>query len=179
MEPFSERLASFWNDLVTRQGRWFRCTYGATDATETVVLVSHGAAISALMNQVLVPGRYCLVPPTVVPSRFWNCSITEILVPVMHTLASPSSSTAPGDLSRQANWSIRHSPGRTRLAIPPRPPTPTEAAGYGQIGRSVGSKASSVGARARSVGQQDCQRVRERSSGQKAAGSGFHQGARW
>lgn len=103
MEPFSERLASFWNDLVTRTAP----SEGPTEATETVVLVSHGAAISALMNQVLVPGRYCLVPPTVTPARFWNCSITEIIVPVIRTSSASTSTTSPGDLSRKTKWSIR------------------------------------------------------------------------
>ncbi|TKY86165.1 hypothetical protein EX895_004990 [Sporisorium graminicola] len=102
MQPFSERLASFWNDLVTREGK------ATGEKTETVVLVSHGAAISALMNQVLVPGRYCIVPPTVVPSRFWNCSITELLVPVISTSAADASTTvSPGDLSRKQHWSVR------------------------------------------------------------------------
>lgn len=99
MDPFSERLASFWNDLVTRP----TATAVASDEVETVVLVSHGAAISALMNQVLVPGRYCIVPPTVTPARFWNCSITEILVPVIPT----SSTIQAGDVSRKSQWSIR------------------------------------------------------------------------
>ncbi|CDU26046.1 uncharacterized protein SPSC_06213 [Sporisorium scitamineum] len=100
MEPFSERLAGFWNDLVTRTGE-----VGKGGRVETVVVVSHGAAISALMNQVLVPGRYCIVPPNVVPSRFWNCSITELYVPVITTWAS--STVSPGDLSRKQHWSIR------------------------------------------------------------------------
>ncbi|SJX62511.1 uncharacterized protein SRS1_13359 [Sporisorium reilianum f. sp. reilianum] len=101
MEPFSERLAGFWNDLVTRTGT------GENGRTETVVLVSHGAAISALMNQVLVPGRYCIVPAHVVPSRFWNCSITELLVPVIPTSAASTSSIAAGHPLRKQHWSIR------------------------------------------------------------------------
>lgn len=104
MQPFSERLASFWNDLVTRTVSTQQASgEQAEDRTETVVLVSHGGAISALMNQVLVPGRYCLVSPTVAPSRFWNCSLTELLVPVIHT----RSSVKPGDLARKSSWSIR------------------------------------------------------------------------
>lgn len=102
MAPLSERLAGFWNDLVTRTGE-----VGREERTETVVLVSHGGAISALMNQVLVPGRYCIVPPEVVPSRFWNCSITELLVPVITTSAASLASVPAGDLSRKQNWSIR------------------------------------------------------------------------
>ncbi|KAJ9480255.1 Broad-specificity phosphatase [Pseudozyma hubeiensis] len=102
MEPFSERLASFWNDLVTRT------VTGQLDDvpenTETVVLVSHGAAISALMNQVLVPGRYAIVPTDVTPARFWNCSITELLLPVIRT---SESTLQPGHPSRKAQWSIR------------------------------------------------------------------------
>lgn len=107
MEPLSERLGSFWNDLVTRTVKDGERKVGseAKEETETVVLVSHGGAISALMNQVLVAGRYCLVPPNVAPSRFWNCSITELLVPVIHT--SGPSNTAPGALSRKDDWSIR------------------------------------------------------------------------
>ncbi|SNX85516.1 uncharacterized protein MEPE_04225 [Melanopsichium pennsylvanicum] len=100
MEPFSERLGSFWNDLVTRTGEV------NDDKIETVVLVSHGAAISALMNQVLIPGRYLLVPPSVQPSRFWNCSITELLIPVINT-SHPTNTKSPGHLSRKTTWSIR------------------------------------------------------------------------
>lgn len=108
MEPFSERLASFWNDLITRPSSSSERVSGASGEglrSETVVLVSHGAAISALMNQVLIPGRYCLVPPTVTPSRFWNCSITELVVPVIFT--SPATSEGAGALTRKADWSIR------------------------------------------------------------------------
>ncbi len=93
MEPFSERLGSFWNDFVTRTS-----SHRQSEEVETVVLVSHGAAISALMNQVLVPGRYCIVPPEVVPSRFWNCSITELLVP---TITTSPSAVKPGDMERK------------------------------------------------------------------------------
>ncbi|KAJ1023512.1 hypothetical protein NDA16_003129 [Ustilago loliicola] len=103
MEPFSERLASFWNDLVTRPNT--NASAAGKEVTETVVLVSHGAAISALMNQVLVPGRYVGVPPNVVPSRFWNCSITELLIPTIPT--SASTNATPGDLARKRDWSIR------------------------------------------------------------------------
>lgn len=102
MEPFSERLASFWNDLVTRVSK----QDSPSTATETVVLVSHGAAISALMNQVLIPGRYCITPPSVVPSRFWNCSISEVVVPVIPVSSSNVQSQA-GDLGRKTHWSIR------------------------------------------------------------------------
>ncbi|KAJ1035806.1 hypothetical protein NDA13_000465 [Ustilago tritici] len=101
MEPFAERLGSFWNDLVTQPTT--SGGDGGKESTETVVLVSHGAAISALMNQVLVPGRYVIVPPSVVPSRFWNCSITELLVP---TIPSSTSEVQAGDLSRKRDWSI-------------------------------------------------------------------------
>ncbi len=104
MEPFSERLASFWNDLVTRAAV---PDSDPAERTETVVLVSHGAAISALMNQVLTPGRYCLVPPSVVPSRFWNCSITELAVPVIRTSPASIASTSAGSASRRADWSFR------------------------------------------------------------------------
>ncbi|EST04753.1 Histidine phosphatase superfamily, clade-1 [Kalmanozyma brasiliensis GHG001] len=100
MEPFSERLAGFWNDLVTRTGKI------EGERTETVVLVSHGAAISALMNQVLVPGRYVMLREGVVPARLWNCSVTELLVPVITTSTS-SGEVAPGHLSRKKHWSIR------------------------------------------------------------------------
>lgn len=105
MEPFSERLGSFWNDLVTREAQQLESEHW-TDNTETVVLVSHGAAISALMNQVLIPGRYCIVPPSVIPSRFWNCSITELVVPVI-SIASPEARSKAGDIARKTQWSIR------------------------------------------------------------------------
>ncbi|KIS69598.1 uncharacterized protein UMAG_02133 [Mycosarcoma maydis] len=105
MEPFSERLASFWNDLVTRTAPDHASE--SQERIETVVLVSHGAAISALMNQVLVPGRYCIVPTNITPSRFWNCSITELLVPVIATSAASTSSVPAGHLSRKTHWSVR------------------------------------------------------------------------
>ncbi|SPO27433.1 uncharacterized protein UTRI_10550 [Ustilago trichophora] len=109
MEPFSERLGSFWNDLITRPSANVGADTGQgekVDGVETVVLVSHGAAISALMNQVLIPGRYCFVPPTVTPSRFWNCSISEIFFPIIYTSAE-SLTTSPGALSKKQHWSIR------------------------------------------------------------------------
>lgn len=105
MEPFSERLASFWNDLITRVVEDTESA-SLTNTTETIVLVSHGAAISALMNQVLIPGRYCITPPSVVPSRFWNCSISEVVVPVIPAPSSALRSQA-GDLDRKTKWSIR------------------------------------------------------------------------
>ncbi|SPO27089.1 uncharacterized protein UTRI_10550_B [Ustilago trichophora] len=106
MEPFSERLASFWNDLITRPNSNSNAAQAdKQDDVETVVLVSHGAAISALMNQVLIPGRYCFVPLGVTPSRFWNCSISELVIPIIYT--SAESSISPGALSRKQHWSIR------------------------------------------------------------------------
>ncbi|PWY99032.1 phosphoglycerate mutase-like protein [Testicularia cyperi] len=113
MDPFSERLGSFWNDLVTRaapeshsKGVHKEPSDASEDGDiETVVLVSHGAAISALINQVLLPGRYCIVPPTVLPSRIWNCSITEIITPVIVT--SESTRAIAGDMARKRDWSIR------------------------------------------------------------------------
>lgn len=105
MADLSERLGSFWNDLVTRPvSDTDQARQGKEGVTETVVLVSHGGAISALMNQVLVPGRYVFVPPSVTPSRFWNCSITELLVP---TIPTSSIGKAAGDLARKQDWSIR------------------------------------------------------------------------
>lgn len=63
------RLASFWDDLVADV---------RASAPRVVVLVSHGGALSTLVNQVLLPRGDVVLREDLEPSRFWNCSITDI-----------------------------------------------------------------------------------------------------
>lgn len=62
------RLASFWQDLVQ----------SVRAAPSVVVLVSHGGALSTLMNRVVLPSGGAALARGIEPSRFWNCSISEI-----------------------------------------------------------------------------------------------------
>lgn len=62
------RLRAFFHDLRA----------SAEQTPGTTVLVSHGGALSALTNTVMVPDGHVVLAPHVEPSRFWNCSITEI-----------------------------------------------------------------------------------------------------
>lgn len=64
-----ERLASFWDDFVAE----VRAT-----APPVVVLVSHGGALSTLVHQVLLPRGHIQLADDIEPTRFWNCSITDI-----------------------------------------------------------------------------------------------------
>ncbi|WFD17963.1 phosphoglycerate mutase (2,3-diphosphoglycerate-independent) [Malassezia caprae] len=63
------RLASFWDDLVADV---------RVSAPRLVVLVSHGGALSTLVNQVLLTRGDVVLHEGLEPSRFWNCSITDI-----------------------------------------------------------------------------------------------------
>lgn len=40
--------------------------------------MSHGGAISSLVNAVIVPNGYATYGPSIQPCRFWNCSISDI-----------------------------------------------------------------------------------------------------
>ena len=65
-----DRLVSFWNELIDEVRK----------SPSVVVLVSHGGAISSLVNQIIVPSGDVEYGPGVTPCRFWNCSLTEIHV---------------------------------------------------------------------------------------------------
>ena len=65
-----DRLVSFWNELIDEVRK----------NPSVVVLVSHGGAISSLINQVIVPSGDVEYGPGVTPCRFWNCSLTEIYI---------------------------------------------------------------------------------------------------
>ncbi|KAN0065240.1 hypothetical protein ACQY0O_001737 [Thecaphora frezii] len=117
MQPFVERLASFWNDLVTipaGQDERAETQEDRGKDDETVLLVSHGAAISALLNEVLIAGQYVELAQGVQPLRLANCSITEILVPTVPDArgdkadAGAGAAVVPaGDLSRKTEWTVR------------------------------------------------------------------------
>ena len=49
--------------------------------TRTVLLVSHGSALSNLMNNVLLRKGYVTIKTAVPPHRIANCSISEIHIP--------------------------------------------------------------------------------------------------
>jgi hypothetical protein len=73
-----------------------------------ILLVSHGATISALLDELLLAGQYLHVPLDFRPSRRENCCITEIVVPTIPDRRVPSASSKPaGDISLKENWTIR------------------------------------------------------------------------
>ncbi|WFD29266.1 phosphoglycerate mutase (2,3-diphosphoglycerate-independent) [Malassezia sp. CBS 17886] len=71
-KAMAQRLEHFWRDLVA--------SLAGRDG-EVIVLVSHGGAISTLVNHVIVPQGHATPAPHVRPSRFWNCSISELVIP--------------------------------------------------------------------------------------------------
>jgi broad specificity phosphatase PhoE len=111
-----ERLASFWNELVT-----FPVSQGQENSSSeqtpaepqgnderAILLVSHGATISALLDELLLAGQYLHVPLDFRPSRRENCCITEIVVPTIPDRRVPSASSKPaGDISLKDEWTIR------------------------------------------------------------------------
>lgn len=112
-----ERLAGFWNDLVTvpmtpssqesfSLGRGHETSYREEEMV--VLLVSHGAAISALLDDILLAGQYLHLPPDHCPSTNGNCSITEMLVPTILDRRLPSSLPKPaGNVNLKKEWTIR------------------------------------------------------------------------
>jgi broad specificity phosphatase PhoE len=121
-----ERVASFWNELVTfpavsppQLQQEKHSSSEQTPATQhdsnhdnekTILLVSHGATISALMDELLLAGQYLHAPPDI---RHWreNCCITEIVVPIIldHRSPPPATSKQPaGDnITLKETWTIR------------------------------------------------------------------------
>jgi broad specificity phosphatase PhoE len=112
-----ERLASFWNELVTfpiSPGLQETSSFEQTpakhqgDDERVILLVSHGATISALLDELLLAGQYLHVPLDFRPSRRENCCITEIVVPTILDRRILSASSKPaGDINLQEDWTIR------------------------------------------------------------------------
>jgi broad specificity phosphatase PhoE len=109
-----ERLASFWNELVTfpvsPQFQHISPSNQpvANNDEKVTLLVSHGATISALMDELLLAGQYLHAPPDFQPSRRENCCITEIVVPTILDRRVPAATSKPaGDMSLQEDWTIR------------------------------------------------------------------------
>jgi broad specificity phosphatase PhoE len=116
-----ERLASFWNELVTfpvsaqqleqhisPSSKQTPANQQGEDNEKVVLLVSHGATISALMDELLLAGQYLHAPPDFRPSRRENCCITEIVVPTIPDRRVPSATLKPaGDMSLEETWTIR------------------------------------------------------------------------
>lgn len=48
----------------------------------TIVVVAHGAAISALVGSLLLDSNLASMPVGIQRSRIWNCSITEVTVDI-------------------------------------------------------------------------------------------------
>ncbi|PKI85855.1 phosphoglycerate mutase (2,3-diphosphoglycerate-independent) [Malassezia vespertilionis] len=65
----TKRLAHFWDDLRREMG---------PNGSGTILLVSHGAALSSLVNTVMLANGHATCSETTKPSRFWNCSISEV-----------------------------------------------------------------------------------------------------
>lgn len=82
----AERLADFWRDLVTEHAR-----EETTKETTTACIVAHGASLSSLLGCLT---EYSALEEGVKPSRLWNCSVTELLVPLSAQSSSSSSSAA-------------------------------------------------------------------------------------
>lgn len=115
-EELRERLASFWNELITvhvpsendipEQQQKQEQNQGHVE--QTILLVSHGAAISSLLNDVLLAGQYIQLPADVPVSRFGNCSITELVVPTILDHRTLSSSVQqPGSLHLKPEWVVK------------------------------------------------------------------------
>jgi broad specificity phosphatase PhoE len=111
-----ERLASFWNELVTFPVSQVQENSSSEqtpaepqgDNERVILLVTHGATISALLDELLLAGQYLHVPLDFRPSRRENCCITEIVVPTIPDRRVPSASSKPaGDISLKENWTIR------------------------------------------------------------------------
>ena len=112
-----ERLAAFWNELVTvhvpsdiEEHGMQKQEHNQAHEEQTILLVSHGAAISSLLNDVLVSGQYIQLLPDVQVSRFGNCCITELVVPtILDHRPLSSSIDRPGALHLKQEWVVKPS----------------------------------------------------------------------
>lgn len=58
----------------------------------------------------LLSGGYLVLANGATPSRFWNCSITEVFSPTISTpVSSSQSSLSAGHISRRNKWTVRPS----------------------------------------------------------------------
>jgi broad specificity phosphatase PhoE len=112
-----ERLAGFWNELITVHVPADFEEYPSSklqpqkvdEGEERVIaLVSHGAAISALLNGVLLAGDYIRPPSNIQLLHYANCSITELIVPTIFDRRAPSpSSGLPGSPQLIEEWAVK------------------------------------------------------------------------
>jgi broad specificity phosphatase PhoE len=112
-----ERLAGFWNELITvhvpaefeEHSSSKRLPREANEEEEVVIaMVSHGAAISALLNSVLLAGDYIRPPSDVQLLHYANCSITELIVPTTLDRRAPSPSLGlPGSPQLIEEWAVK------------------------------------------------------------------------
>jgi probable phosphoglycerate mutase len=121
-----ERLAAFWNELVTvhepsgiQEHIMQNQEHSQAHEEQTILLVSHGAAISSLLNDVLLAGQYIQLLPDVQVSRFGNCCITELVVPTILDHRTLSSSIdRPGAFHLKSEWVVKptHLKGQVGIA---------------------------------------------------------------
>jgi broad specificity phosphatase PhoE len=112
-----ERLAQFWNDLITfpvppqaqaHTSPEQQPAQPEADREHIIALVSHGAAISALLNGILLSGGYIELLPDVQVSRFANCSVTHLLVPTTLDRRNLSTSRELPDAPRlMKQWVVK------------------------------------------------------------------------
>jgi probable phosphoglycerate mutase len=110
-----ERLAAFWNELITVHvpsgydiPEQQKQEQNQGQEEQTVLLVSHGAAISSLLNDVLLVGQYIRLPADVQVSRFGNCCITELVIPTILDHRTLSSAIErPGALHLKHEWVVK------------------------------------------------------------------------
>jgi hypothetical protein len=110
-------LAGFWNELITvhvpaefeEYSSSKRHPREANEEEEmTIAVVSHGAAISALLNSVLLEGDYIRPPSDVQLLHYANCSITELIVPTILDRRTPSPSFGlPGSPQLIEEWAVK------------------------------------------------------------------------
>lgn len=73
------------------------------DANRLVVLVSHGAALNGLLNHVVLAEGYATTADGVEPSRLWNCSVSEVVMPVARDGETRPASALRGSIVRWAD----------------------------------------------------------------------------
>jgi broad specificity phosphatase PhoE len=112
-----ERLAGFWNELITvHVPAEFEGHPPSKEQPQevneeeemTIAVVSHGAAIFALLNSVLLAGDYIRPPQDVQLLHYANCSITELIVPTILDRRTLSPSLGlPGSPQLIEEWAVK------------------------------------------------------------------------
>lgn len=99
-----ERLTSFWNDLIT-----LPASAGIQEQEEqAILLVSHGAAIKLLLNDILLAGKHIHIPSEIqIHTERGNCSITELIVPMVLDHRTLSHLERPGALDLKHEWAVK------------------------------------------------------------------------